>query len=264
MSRLLHFTAFESFTWLSLVEILVVAYVIYRVLLLIQRTRAVSALLGVILILLAYYASQVLQLELIQWILAKVITWLPIALIVIFANTVRRALADFGKNPLARLRGRHSLEESVLDEVVLAATTLAAERIGGLIVFEREHGLRTYVEAGILLDSLVRYDLLLSIFNPRTPLHDGAVIIQDNRVKAAACFLPLTSSPKLSKEYGSRHRAAIGITEETDAVAVVISEERGSISLAEDGELKRFLTGPELKKMLLAALLPSAGKGKGA
>jgi diadenylate cyclase len=107
-----------------------------------------------------------------------------------------------------------------------------------------------------MLDALVRYDLLLSIFNPKTPLHDGAVILQENRIQAAACFLPLTANPKLSKEFGSRHRAAIGITEETDAVAVVISEERGSIAYAEDGEIKRFLTGPELKKLLMNALHP--------
>jgi diadenylate cyclase len=262
MTHLFDLSVFSDFDWLSLLEVLAVAYILYRMLLLIRRTRAVPALLGVLLLLVAYYVSRLLKLDMIHWILDTIITWLPIAIIVIFQNTIRRALADFGRNPFARLRGGPELEEAVLDEVVLAATTLAAEKIGGIIVFEREQGLRTYVEAGIQLDSLVRYDLLLSIFNPRTPLHDGAVIIQENRIAAAASFLPLTSNPKLSKEFGSRHRAAIGITEESDAVAVVVSEERGSIALAEDGELKRFLTGPELRKLLLRALLHDAEAGK--
>ena len=161
---------------------------------------------------------------------------LPFAIIVLFQHEIRRALADFGRNPLVRF-GRQERIESSLQEIVLAATTLSSRRIGALIVIERLQGLRNYVENGIRLDAVVSYDLLLTIFNPDTPLHDGAVIVQDDRIAAAACFLPLTSNPELSKGYGTRHRAALGITEETDAVAVVVSEETGRISVAVDGEL---------------------------
>ena len=138
--------------------------------------------------------------------------------------------------------------------MVLAATTLAAQRTGAIVVIERDMGLRSYIETGIALDAYVTYDLLISIFNPGTPLHDGAVIIQGNRVAAAACFLPLTVNPELSRTLGSRHRAAIGVTEDTDAIAVVVSEETGTISLVQGGALQRGLDGPALKQALLTGL----------
>ncbi len=142
----------------------------------------------------------------------------------------------------------------MIDEVVLAATTLASTRTGAIIVIERDMGLRSYIETGIALDALLTYDLLISIFNPETPLHDGAVIIQANRVAAAACFLPLTVNPELSRTLGSRHRAAIGLSEDTDALAVVVSEETGIISLVEGGLIRRELDGRELKQALLETL----------
>ena len=142
----------------------------------------------------------------------------------------------------------------MIDEVVLAATTLAAQRTGAIIVIERDMGLRSYIETGIALDALVTYDLLISIFNPGTPLHDGAVIIQGNRIAAAACFLPLTVNPELSRQLGSRHRAAIGVTEDTDAVAVVVSEETGTISLVVRRAHPRDLDGRSLKQALLDLL----------
>jgi diadenylate cyclase len=138
--------------------------------------------------------------------------------------------------------------------VVLAATTLSSEKTGAIVVIEREMGLRSYIETGIALDAILTYDLLISIFNPGTPLHDGAVIVQGNRIAAAACFLPLTVNPELSRQLGSRHRAAIGVTEDTDALAVVVSEETGTVSLMAGGRIRRGLDGKDLKQALLDAL----------
>jgi len=162
-------------------------------------------------------------------------------------------LAHLGRTPLL---GAFAAErtEGVVDEVVLAATTLASQRMGAIVVLEREIGLRSYIETGIALDALLTYDLLLSIFNTGAPLHDGAVVIQGNRVASAACFLPLTVNPELSRALGSRHRAAIGVTEDTDALAVVVSEETGVISLVVGGQIRRELDGRALRRALLEAL----------
>lgn len=254
MDRILDILKIEELTWLNVLEILVIAYITYRILLLIRGTRAVQALVGMALLVLAYWLSYWLRLDALHWILVQVVNWLPIAVIVIFQNTLRRALAEFGRTPMLRFLNRKTPRQSPIDEIVLAATSLASERIGAIIVIERSQGLRNYAEAGVVLDSLVRYDLLITIFNPKSPLHDGAVIVQGDRILAAACFLPLTLNPLLSKEFGSRHRAALGITEETDAVAVVVSEEKGAIALAVEGEIKRYLTGPDLKKLITTAL----------
>jgi diadenylate cyclase len=161
-------------------------------------------------------------------------------IIVIFQAEIRRALAHFGKT--AFFRGFSSIDRSQMcDEIALAVKTLAKNQTGALIVVERDIGLKSYVESGIAVNGLLSYDLLVTVFNPKEPMHDGAVIIQNGRIAAAACFLPLTVKPRLSKELGTRHRAAIGITEETDAIAVVVSEETGSIAFAIDGEIERFL-----------------------
>ena len=171
----------------------------------------------------------------------------------IFQSEIRRGLAQIGRGRFfprffPSLTGKKG--QGRFDEIVLAATTLSSKKIGGLIVIERDIGLRNYIESGIKLDAFLTYDLLLTIFNPRSPLHDGAVIIQRNRISAAACFLPLTLDPYLSKELGTRHRAAIGITEESDAVAVVISEETGNTSAVVGGEIMRGLDGPRLLTIL--------------
>ena len=142
-----------------------------------------------------------------------------------------------------------------MDEIVFAATAMASKRIGALIVLERDMGLKNYIEGGVSLDAKVSYDLLMSIFNPASPLHDGAVIIQSDRISAAACFLPLTLNPYLAKELGSRHRAAIGLSEETDAIIIVVSEETGKISLVHREELSTDLDGPELKKKISEKVL---------
>ncbi|MFP5284936.1 MAG: diadenylate cyclase CdaA [Thermoanaerobaculia bacterium] len=253
---------FEILTWRDAVDVLAVALIIYYLLLLIRGTRAVQMLLGLVFLGLVYYAALLTELPTLQQILENLLIVLPFAIIVLFQQEIRRALTNFGRNPLWGLAKQQKVVASFGD-IVLAATTLSSRKIGALIVIERLQGLRTYIENGIALDAVVSYDLLINIFSPDTPLHDGAVIIQDDRIAAAACFLPLTSNPELSKEFGTRHRAALGITEETDAVAVVVSEETGVISLAFDGELHRDLDSKSLRnalyKYLLTDLYPQGG-----
>ncbi len=245
--------------WQDAIDILAVAVVIYNLLLLIRGTRAVQILSGIGLLAVVYGLARWGGLPTLESILRQILIVLPIAIIVLFQHEIRRVLASFGRNPLFGL-GRQEKVQSTFDEVVLAATTLSARRIGGLIVIERLEGLRNYVENGIILDAALSFDLLISIFNPASPLHDGAVIVQEDRIAAAACFLPLTMNPELSKEFGTRHRAALGISEEADAVALVISEETGTISVAYDGQMARDLNSQTLRttlhKLLITDLYP--------
>lgn len=241
-------------TWRDVVDVLAVAVVIYNLLLLIRGTRAVQMLLGIVLIGGVYYLARVAELVTLKKILESLLILLPFATIVLFQHELRRALASFGRNPLLGLTKQQKVE-SAFNEIALAASTLAARRIGALIVVERLDGLRSFIENGIALDAEVSYDLLISVFVPETPLHDGAVIIVEDRIAAAACFLPLTFNPELSTELGTRHRAALGITEETDALAVVVSEETGVISVAFDGQLTRDLDAKGLRNLLYKLLI---------
>jgi len=240
-------------TWLDVLDILIVAFLIYQLLQFIRGTHAVQMALGALVLVLLYWLSQLLHLETVNWLLRTFMPYLVFGIIVVFQSEIRKVLAQLGKTPLPGVFGSPRTEE-VIDEVVLAATTLAAQRTGAIVVIERDMGLRSYIETGIALDAYVTYDLLISIFNPGTPLHDGAVIVQGNRVAAAACFLPLTVNPQLSRELGSRHRAAIGVTEDTDALAVVVSEETGVISLVVSGRIRRDLDAGSLKAALLDVL----------
>ena len=246
------FTTVEP-SWLDLVDILIVAFLLYQLLQFIRGTHAVQMALGALVLVLLYWLSQLLHLETVNWLLRTFMPYLVFGIIVVFQAEIRKVLAHLGKTPLLGAFGRQRTEE-VIDEVVLAGTTLAAQRTGAIVVIERDMGLRSYIETGIALDAYVTYDLLISIFNPGTPLHDGAVIVQGNRVAAAACFLPLTVNPQLSRELGSRHRAAIGVTEDTDALAVVVSEETGVISLVVGGRIRRDLDSASLKSALLDVL----------
>jgi diadenylate cyclase len=246
------FTTVEP-SWLDLIDILIVAFLIYQLLQFIRGTHAVQMALGALVLVLLYWLSQLLHLETVNWLLRTFMPYLVFGIIVVFQAEIRKVLAQLGKTPLPGVFGSPRTEE-VIDEVVLAGTTLAAQRTGAIVVIERDMGLRSYIETGIALDAFVTYDLLISIFNPGTPLHDGAVIIQGNRVAAAACFLPLTVNPQLSRELGSRHRAAIGVTEDTDALAVVVSEETGVISLVVGGRIRRELDAASLKSALLDVL----------
>jgi len=236
-------------TWISVLDIAIVAFLIYQMLVLIKGTRAVQMAIGMTILVGFFYFSRWSHLETVSWILTNILPYFVFAIIVIFQSEIRRALAHFGRTTF--LSGFSSINRSEFyDEVALAATTLSANQTGALIVIQRDIGLKSYIESGIALDALLSYDLLVTMFNPAVPLHDGAVIIQNGRIAAAACFLPLTVKPKLSKELGTRHRAAIGVTEETDAVAIIVSEETGAISFAHDGEIERFLDAELLKQRM--------------
>jgi len=251
--RLLAFLQSVDFSWLDVLDILLVAVIIYQLLLFIRGTHAVQMALGGLVLVTVYWTSKWFDLETVNWLLRTFLPYLVFGIIVVFQSEIRKVLAHLGKTPLLGAFSTQKTEE-VIDEIVLASTTLASGRTGAIIVIEREMGLRSYIETGIALDAILTYDLLISIFNPGTPLHDGAVVVQGNRVAAAACFLPLTVNPELSRTLGSRHRAAIGVTEDTDALAVVVSEETGIISLVSGGRIRRELDGRALKQALLETL----------
>jgi len=239
-----------SINWWDLVDILVVSFLIYEVLKLIRGTRAVQMALGGGMLVALFYASRWAHLETVNWLIRNLTGYLVFALIVLFQTDVRRALAHLGRAPFFRYFARPESAEESIEEIVVATSMLSTQRIGAIIAIERQIGLRNYIEGGIPLDAVMTYDLLVSIFQPTSPLHDGAVIVQDDRIAAAACFLPLTVNPKLSKELGSRHRAAIGLTEENDSAAVVVSEETGRISLVVDGQIERDLDSEALRTRL--------------
>ena len=241
--------------WLDVVDIAIVAFLIYEFLKLIRRTRAAQMVLGVLLVVGLYYASERAPLPTVNWLIRDMFGYIVFAAIVLFQADLRRALSTLGQAPFFRYLARPTTTDETIEEVVTAATMLASRRIGALIVIERTIGLRNYIESGIPLDSTVTYDLLLSLFQPDSPLHDGAVVLQENRIAAAACFLPLTVNPRLSKDLGSRHRAALGLTEESDAVALVASEETGTLSLALDGQIERGLDPDQLRFRLEALML---------
>lgn len=250
---ILEFFRSPQFYIADIIDIVLVAFITYRVLLLMRGTRGAQMTYGIIVLLLFYYATRFFHLTAVQWLLTNLLTYIVFAIIVLYQAEIRRGLADIGRNPLlGRYRRRGGREG--YEEIILASTTLASKKIGALIVVERDIGLRNYAESGIALDAVLTYDLLVTIFSPNTPLHDGAVIIQQNRIIAAGCFLPLTLDPHLSKELGTRHRAAIGITEETDAVAVIVSEETGIISASVGGSITRNLDGTRLRSLLTTAM----------
>ncbi len=231
------------------IDILLIAVVIYYFLNLLRGTRAVQMLAALGAVALLYYAARRASLEMVDWLLTTVVPYFAIALIILFHPEIRQALARAGSNPLWRRLSSHNPTEAH-DDVVLAAQYCAQNRIGALIVLERDTGLRTYIESGVPLDATISHDLLLSIFQPGSPLHDGAAILQGNRVAAAACFLPLSLNPALTTQFGTRHRAAIGVTEESDAVAIVVSEQTGAIALAAAGAIEANLTPEALAEKL--------------
>jgi diadenylate cyclase len=238
--------------WIAAADILIAAFVIYQALVFIQGRRAMHMVVGVALAVAFFYFSRWTRLDTVSWLLSTMLPYFVFLIIIVFQSEIRRALAHFGQTAFPGSLSRINRTEST-EEIVLSVEKLASNRTGALIVIERNIGLRSYIESGVALDAVLSYDLLVTIFNHDLPLHDGAVIIQNNRIAAAACFLPLTVKPRLSKEMGTRHRAAIGITEETDAVAIVVSEETGSLSLAHDGQIERGLTLDVLRLKLREA-----------
>jgi diadenylate cyclase len=244
--------AWPHISVISVIDILLVAILIYQFLVLVRGTRAAPMLIGVGTLGLAFYFARLGELRTLNWLLSTALPYVVFALIVVFQSEIRHALANLGSR-ISLMRGSSSVAD-VYDDIVLAANLFSQNQTGALIVIEREIGLRTYIESGVALDARLSYDLLATVFRPSAPLHDGAVIVQRDRIAAAACFLPLSMNPVLSTQLGTRHRAAIGITEETDAVAVIISEETGTISMAVAGSIERDLTVERLRERLSALL----------
>jgi diadenylate cyclase len=242
-------------SWWDVADIIVVSILVYEVLKLIRGTRAVQMALGGSVLVVLFYGSNWVHLETVNWLIRNMFGYLVFAVIVLFQSDIRRALAHLGRAPFFRYFAKPESAEESIEELVVAASMLAAQRIGAIVAIERQIGLRNYIEGGIPLDAVLTYDLLVSIFQPSSPLHDGAVIVREDRIAAAACFLPLTVNPKLSKELGSRHRAAIGLTEENDSVAIVVSEETGNISVVAEGHIDRGLSPDDLRTHLRSLVL---------
>ncbi len=240
----------------NILDIALVFIIVYVVLKLLRGTRAVPTVVGMVILAMVYWVAAAQELATLEFVLRYAVGFIGIAIIVLFQAEIRQALIYFANRlrfPILN-RQRGQFGGSVYDEIVLAVTTLASEKTGALIVIERNIGLRNFIDAGIQLDARISYDLLVTIFNPSTPLHDGAVIIQNERLAAAPVFLPLTKNPEISRELGTRHRAAIGITEGTDAISLVVSEETGLITYVEAGDVRRNIDTNQLRKLLLDAL----------
>ena len=242
---------------LAVLDILILAAIIYQILLLIRGSRAVHMIAGVVAVLLLHLLTRpgLLYLPAVHAVLGDLLLYIPLAVIVLFQNQIRQVLARVGRDPIAALLARKP-HDDIVEELALAAVSLASKRLGALIVIEREQGLRAFSETGIRLDAYVSYDLIVSLFQRSAPLHDGALVVVGSRIRAACAYLPLTTDPNLSRTYGTRHRAAIGITEESDAIAIVVSEQRGVVSFCEAGRIIEDLDATALSACLATALTP--------
>ncbi|MDA8104652.1 MAG: diadenylate cyclase CdaA [Acidobacteriota bacterium] len=233
---------------LDFLDIALMSLIIYRLLLILKGTKAVQMLIGLGILLLASLASRYLELYTIDWLVQSFLAQIVIAIIVLFQPEIRRALAHIGEAQFLTFTKAEELKS--LEEIVRASISLANRKIGALMVIERETSLKDFIEVGTPLDAKVSRELLASIFHPTSPIHDGAVIIKGNRIAAAGCFLPITLSSELSKALGTRHRAGIGLTEETDAIAIIVSEETGFISMAMNGKLETKLDMGTMRDIL--------------
>ena len=239
--------------YLDIIDIIIVGYVFYQLILLIRGTRAEQLVKGLFILLLAMIVSDKIGMKTLNWLLEKMMTVGLIAIPIVFQPELRRALEQLGRGKIFQRSfksGDYEKFDYFLEELIKAVPALVKKRIGALIVIERETGLNDWVETGIVIDGLISAELLINIFFPRSPLHDGAVIIRGNQVVAAGCYLPFTDDPLLDKELGARHRAGIGITEQSDAVALIISDETGAVSVAHDGILTQYVEGEELRDKL--------------
>jgi diadenylate cyclase len=239
--------------WQDFFDIALVFIVTYRLLLLIRGTRALQVLSGLLVLLAALFISERLRLYVFNYVLKQVFEYLFIIVVVLFQDEIRRALANIGRGPFAFSSGRSSKLLQTIDEVCKAGHILAVNRIGALLVIERQHGLKNYSDAGVRIDARVSAELLVSIFQTDSPIHDGAVIVKEDRIMAAGCFVPVSLEGNVERNLGTRHRAALGLSRESDAVVVVVSEERGEIGLALDGSLSQNLSPVTLKEQILMA-----------
>jgi len=234
-------------SWTDIIDIILIAFLIYYALSLLKGSRSMQMLIGILILVAIYYISQILQLRSLHWILKNLFGYFVLTIIILFQQEIRMALANIG---IPFFKRGSKAKSDYTEDVILAVETLSSRKIGAIIIFERELGLKNYIDTGVPIGAKVSYDLLLSIFIPQSPLHDGAVIIKGDKIAAAACYLPLTTAAHLAKELGTRHRAAIGITEETDALAVVVSEETGIISFVSEGNIQRNLSPKVLYDIL--------------
>jgi diadenylate cyclase len=242
--------------WQDVLDILIVSFLIYRILIFVKGTRTAQILVGIFFIFIIYQISSLMGLLTLNWLLSNFLSSIIIIIVIIFQHDIRVALSNFGKGFFWRGDIQFTTTE-VIDEVARACITLSFKRIGALIIFPRIMGLKNLIEFGQEIDAIVSKELLESIFNTKSPLHDGAVIIRNNRITHAGCFLPLSTNPEISKQLGTRHRAAIGITEETDVVSLIVSEETGNISVGIHGRLTRNLDADTLRKVLTNLLIGS-------
>jgi diadenylate cyclase len=246
----------------DLIDVLLVAYVIYRIMLIISGTRAVQLLKGLIIIFVADAASNLLGLRAVHWLFQKFIPVVLVALPIVFLPELRRALEQLGRGEFLNTPFFFRTEDvtHAIDEVVQAVEVFSREKTGALIIFEHETGLNNYIETGIRMDSHISAELLANLFVINSPLHDGAVILRGDRIAAAGCILPLTDNPNLSPKLGMRHRAALGLSEQSDAIAIVVSEETGVISMATDGKLIRYLDPRGLRERMIAIFNPKPSR----
>jgi diadenylate cyclase len=228
------FDILKSLRWQNILDILIVAFIIHQLILIIKGTRSVQMIIGLVVLSAIYFISVALDLVTLQWLLNTFLSSLLLIVVIVFQSDIRRALTQVGKSPFMKNRDMAAKE---LDEIVKAVFYLSKRRIGALIVLERESGLQDFVESGTEIDAVLSKEMLITLFMPVSPLHDGAVIIQKGRIQTAGCILPLTNNPHVNKRFGTRHRAAIGLSEETDAVVVVVSEETQEVSLVQHGAL---------------------------
>ncbi len=239
--------AFPHLTIRALIDIFAVAVLIYELLLIVRGTRAAQVVAGIGTLVLIYGISVYFSLEALRALLSYLVPYFPIAVIILFQSEIRRTLARLGRK---HVFGSGFRRPEAIDEILLAMNIMSQDKVGALIVFERDIGLRTFVESGVHLNADITRDLLLSIFRPGAALHDGAVIVQKDRISAAACFLPLSTNPSLSGKLGTRHRAAIGITEETDCLSLIVSEQTGWMSVAAAGEIDQNVTSEEVDRRI--------------
>lgn len=240
---------FGNVRWQDILDILVVSFIIYRTFLLIKGTRAIQLIVGFIIVFLVFYLSKRLELFTLGWVLSNFVGAIIFVIVVIFQNEIRRVLLAIGRSPFFK-RITYVEETLFYDELLSACTAMSSRHMGALIVIEREVGLEEFMEIGIRIDAAVNTELIVSMFQSTSPLHDGAMIIQEGRIRAAGCIMPLTIKDTIDITLGTRHRAGIGITEVTDALALIISEERGSISYAYKGEIFTNISEEALKKVL--------------
>jgi len=245
--------ALQSMRLLDIVDILIVSFIIYRIMLLIRGTRAVQMLVGIAFIIIIYFLAGKFELQTLHWLLKTFLGSILVVIVILFQTDIRRALTQIGKSPFHKA---DNIVEKDIEEIVRAATYMAKRRIGALMVLERDTGLRDLVATGHRLDARLRHELLVAIFLPASPMHDGGVIIHKGRIHSSGCLLPLSQSTRLDKRYGTRHRAALGLSEETDAIVIVVSEETQEISLVQHGTITPFHDEIALSTALKELLAP--------